>query len=744
MTIQPRKMPLVSVIVPSYNHEQYIEEAIFSVINQTYSNIELIIVDDGSHDNSREIIKKIILSQKQNGTKIKFIKQRNSGAHAAINKGLRLARGEYLTILNSDDRFHPQRIERLVSSLKGRDEGFAFTLVQHIDSLGDPLDCKNRAVFGYNTALSARHEYPSLGYALLISNIAITTGNFFFTRNLFKKIGQFKSYRVAHDWDFLLRALYYTEPIFLQEKLIDYRIHETNTVSSSEELCQSESLIILTDYFKRLLDKSPPNHLLPCPQYWPNYFYSFIRNTYSSLAREAPYRDSGIIFNSLSLLFLEIIKSKDPLKLIHALTDCQTGHEFDFFQCEPSLIGRPFAHVKTSTRAGLYFESQLFKIANLHSAHAESGHFYRVVITGSDLSSLLHNTMVALCHNGQIAGLALPCDLNKTKIQFYVYLPKAYLNVPKSKLNVELLVRTGESSFEHVPKSSNQPISLAYLQTSNKELVWRNVVYRLSPRTYRCHITSLNSLYEGVVFNGWVDNSQNKKITTEIRCVINGTMLPIISWVRHNNIRHNNGLIDKNDTYPEFTLHLRKNDIEEFGRELNISILSFNSDQTAETIGAYKLSSNGFKYHVTCNTSMPTLNDFSFAGEGVLLNKRSRQRWDVQRPHLQMGEVKTMWGFIEKFERINNGIAAQGWSINPHSKRAPDQILICSHNKVFASVRPNIYREDIINLHKVTQPINSGFFAQFELPSPETKNLRMVAIWHTGEAISLPKLYNSQ
>ena len=91
--------PLISIIIPVYNVEAYIAECIESVLNQSYRNLELILVDDGSQDNSAKICREYSL----NDSRIKFLQKENGGASDARNLGLENAKGEYVTFLDSDD-----------------------------------------------------------------------------------------------------------------------------------------------------------------------------------------------------------------------------------------------------------------------------------------------------------------------------------------------------------------------------------------------------------------------------------------------------------------------------------------------------------------------------------------------------------------------------------------------------------------------------------------------------------------
>ena len=105
--------PLVSVVIPSYNHSQYVEEAIKSVLNQSYRNIELIVMDDGSTDGSQRLLTSL---QRQYGFKLYL--EDNSGLSATLNKLIKVSNGEYISILASDDFFNNGKIETLVNEFR--------------------------------------------------------------------------------------------------------------------------------------------------------------------------------------------------------------------------------------------------------------------------------------------------------------------------------------------------------------------------------------------------------------------------------------------------------------------------------------------------------------------------------------------------------------------------------------------------------------------------------------------------
>ncbi|MCK4977085.1 MAG: glycosyltransferase [Anaerolineales bacterium] len=226
-------MTEISVVIPSYNHAAYIGEAVESVLGQTVHDLELIIIDDGSTDHSLEVL------SKYSDPRMRVISQTNRGAHAAINRGLGEASGDYLAILNSDDTYHPQRLENAISALRANPEaGFAGSYIQIIDNEGKPLGVKH----GYQDCPPWLLESPELsfragtdlGAALLTENYWSTTSNFIFSRDTYQTVGEFRPLRYTHDWDYALRVSNITSPILLTEPLVQYRIHASNTIRENQ------------------------------------------------------------------------------------------------------------------------------------------------------------------------------------------------------------------------------------------------------------------------------------------------------------------------------------------------------------------------------------------------------------------------------------------------------------------------------------------------------------------------------
>ncbi len=130
-----KQEPLVSVLMPCYNHEAYVAEAISSVLAQTYKNIELIVIDDGSTDGTWAEIERLL-------AKSKFIalRRQNKGLIETLKELRSLASGEYLTILASDDRFYPNKVEAMLRALQGNPAaGLCVARSDRIDERGHLL-----------------------------------------------------------------------------------------------------------------------------------------------------------------------------------------------------------------------------------------------------------------------------------------------------------------------------------------------------------------------------------------------------------------------------------------------------------------------------------------------------------------------------------------------------------------------------------------------------------------------------
>ena len=257
-----------------------------SVASQNCPNLELIVLDDKSTDHTADIIQEIISRPSfkvafERG--IKFIKHSiNQGAHDSINEGLNIATGNFLTIINTDDYFGQERLNRILSICAEQEREFAFGGIKVVDENNNPVETGyGKAIMKYqDTACKA----PTISMALTRGNSTISTGNMIFTRRIYNQLNGFRNYKYVHDWDFALRAALLTEPVFVPEALYFYRLHTHNTIAeisdnpenanktenSSEEALDNP----LVEFLRHIRRGEYANPQIPSVDVW-EYFFNY-------------------------------------------------------------------------------------------------------------------------------------------------------------------------------------------------------------------------------------------------------------------------------------------------------------------------------------------------------------------------------------------------------------------------------------------------------------------------------------
>lgn len=270
---------LVSVVIPSYNHQKFIRKSITSVLEQTYTSIELIVVDDGSKDNSVSLVQSMMAEYK-GPHRFRLIQQTNFGAHAAIEKGIAESNGEFIAILNSDDYFSIDRLQKLVHVLKTENADLTYSLVQHVDTLGRNISAEHPMKQSYDHFVKLSEIY---GYDFVICgySLSISTGNFVFRKSLHQKIGPFLDYKTVHDWAFVLKAQAIAKVVAHPEMLLFYRVHENNTIGSGYD-DSKDTFALLSEYFK-LAHSDHRSESSPSELSYPYFFRFFLRKYFPAV-----------------------------------------------------------------------------------------------------------------------------------------------------------------------------------------------------------------------------------------------------------------------------------------------------------------------------------------------------------------------------------------------------------------------------------------------------------------------------
>ena len=276
--------PPVAVVVPCYNHARFVKRAIESVFAQTYRQIELVVIDDGSSDGSTEIARRALTDSP---FPCHFVARENRGATATINEAISLSSAPFINILNSDDWFSDDRIALMVDHVVASGAEWGFSETAYVDDHDLPCDTRlDKRASTLSAVASAASRQATVGFSLLGGNVAISSGNLFFSRTLFERIGPFASLRYNHDWEFALRAVRVAEPEFVPAPTYYYRLHDSNTISGAiKDGGMNEANIMLNEFFRwASSETASSNPLAPTMQIWGMYFVcSCLNNGWAGL-----------------------------------------------------------------------------------------------------------------------------------------------------------------------------------------------------------------------------------------------------------------------------------------------------------------------------------------------------------------------------------------------------------------------------------------------------------------------------
>ena len=240
--------PLVSVIVPSFNHASYIEVALASVFAQTYRHLELIVIDDGSTDDSPAILERVMVACP---FPHRLLLRGNRGAATTINEGIALAQGAYVNVLNSDDAFEPARIALCVQYIHDAGADWGFSRCTVIDAHGEPVPDSAPVAHSVTASTNSLRRQPCVSDAFFRANPAISTGNLFVSKTLMSDVGGFSDLRYNHDWQFCLSASWRSEPVYLEMPLYRYRLHGRNTILESTAAARAEADALIVHALRR-------------------------------------------------------------------------------------------------------------------------------------------------------------------------------------------------------------------------------------------------------------------------------------------------------------------------------------------------------------------------------------------------------------------------------------------------------------------------------------------------------------
>jgi lipopolysaccharide heptosyltransferase II len=234
------RFPKISILMPTYNRAAFLEETIGSILNQTYENWELIIVDDGSDDDTEKLISRL------KDQRIQFYKAGRIGINGKIkNIGLEKAHGELIAFMDSDDLWAETKLEKQVAALQEYPEaGFSLTGGYNFRTVNQPVD------FSYKQREGLR--YGDIFSSIFKSEISTTTPSLIFHKECLKDTGGFDETKPFSDIDFILKLASHFKAVILYEPLLYRRLHEANDSGENWVKGYHQGISMIRLYKKKL------------------------------------------------------------------------------------------------------------------------------------------------------------------------------------------------------------------------------------------------------------------------------------------------------------------------------------------------------------------------------------------------------------------------------------------------------------------------------------------------------------
>lgn len=228
-------MPKISVVIPVYNGEKTIRETLESVIQQTFSDLEILVINDGSQDDTLKVVQQI------SDPRIQVISYSNAGLAASRNRGIALATGEYVAFIDADDLWTADKLEAQLKALESNPEAaLAYSWTNFIDEAGQFLQTgSHRSESGWV-------------YEKLLTFFFLENGsNFLIRRSVFEQVGTFdESLKASEDWDMCLRIAAHYPFVVVPAPQVLYR-QPADSMSTNVVRQEAESLKVLDKAFRQ-------------------------------------------------------------------------------------------------------------------------------------------------------------------------------------------------------------------------------------------------------------------------------------------------------------------------------------------------------------------------------------------------------------------------------------------------------------------------------------------------------------
>lgn len=218
-----KELPLVSVVIPCYNRAAVLERSVRSVLAQSYAELELIVVDDGSTDQTRQVVEKI------EDPRLRYVYQKNAGACAARNHGAALAKGEYIAFHDSDDVWHPDKLEKQMQVMEEKHPDIVVCKMRRFNADGSSVLYPKRISEGF---VSAQDDLFGIGTQTILARQEVLK-----TEQFFSEMPRYQ------DLEWLYRVLHRFTIYSIEEPMVDYYIGADSISHSTDKMYAAFALL---------------------------------------------------------------------------------------------------------------------------------------------------------------------------------------------------------------------------------------------------------------------------------------------------------------------------------------------------------------------------------------------------------------------------------------------------------------------------------------------------------------------
>jgi len=244
--------PLVSVILPAYNHDKYVAESINSVLKQSYTNFELIIINDGSSDSTDEIISSIY---NENKSAIKYISKKNEGLIKTLNLALKISKGRYITFIASDDKWMREKLKIQVDFMqKNPDIYMSFTDAYFLKQFSETSI--KYTTYKPNIKKIFKKDKKNIFNKMIIENLVISLTTII-KREFIEELGFFDEDLIYEDYDMWLRVSKKHKISYIDRVTAYYRIHDANFSRNTRKMIKGTLQILFKHYKLPPINRNP-------------------------------------------------------------------------------------------------------------------------------------------------------------------------------------------------------------------------------------------------------------------------------------------------------------------------------------------------------------------------------------------------------------------------------------------------------------------------------------------------------